>query len=127
MKQIFIKSLITTMILAIFTTTFYQNSASAAGTNVTVTTNTKEAVNSPIYLDGIADVKEKAASTNSLPPRKSTKDPFWRWVSATVAMFAGVTVATVFVENAINNGIDSACKKWGTKPGVKQACAIFQS
>ncbi|MDM5329934.1 hypothetical protein [Neobacillus sp. CF12] len=127
MKKVFIKSLITTMILAIFTTTFYQNSASASGTYVTVTTNTKEVVNSPIYLDGIADVKENAISTNALPPRKPANDPFWKWVSATVALFAGVTVATVFVENAINNGIDSACKKWGKKPGVKQACAIFQS
>jgi hypothetical protein len=124
MKKTFIKTIITSMIIALFATSFFQSSASAA--SATVSNSQNVIVKNEIKFEKVEKSETQAVSTQSLPPRQSPKDPFWRWVSIVVAGFVGVAMAEVFVQNAINNGIDAACKKWSSNSGVKKACSIFQ-
>ncbi len=37
---------------------------------------------------------------------------FWKWVRTVLLLFVAVSVADAFIGNAVNNGIEAACKKW---------------
>lgn len=116
MKQTFLKILVTSMIFSVFAIFSLQPISSLAAT-----TDSQTLIKT---TDGSELIKQDEISTLSLPPRQPTRDPVWTWVSIIVAGFVGVQMAEVFVSNAINNGLDWACDKYGHITGIKQACKV---
>ena len=118
MKNNLLKVIIAAMIITIFTTSsLFQPIASAA-------------VNSPdIILDSSFETeitKETDYTTQDLPPRNPAKDPFYVAFGVAMAAIVGVTAAETLVSNAVNNGIEWTCNKYGHITGVKQACWVFK-
>lgn len=129
-KSIFTKFLITSMIIAIFSTSLLQTTASANTDNLEITDieeQTEVIADIEEQAEVIADIEQSDVETYALPPRQPSKDPFWKWVSATLAIFVGASLAQTITQNAINNGIDYACEKWDNVWGVRQACKIIQN
>lgn len=114
-KSLFTKILVTSMIIAMFSTSLLQNTASAS-TTVTVDQSLLN------QNDRVTVTTDDQILRAGLPPRKPTNDPFWTTFSLIIAGFVGIQTAQTITQNAINNGIDYACNRWKKTPGVKQAC-----
>ena len=114
-KSIFTKILLTSMIMAIFFSSSLTATASAA-VNSDLISQPVQPVKDEVLTDRaehkIQAPAQMQVQSSSLPPRQSPKDPFWKWFTAIFAGFVGLQLAQTITQNAINNGIDAACKKW---------------
>lgn len=125
MKSLVTKILFASMILALFTTSLVQSTASASTSVVpSVSIEENKAIKSESTELKLSE-SEQVVQAQGLPPRSPTKDPVLTTFFFVLVGFVGVTLATTIVQNAINNGIDAACDKWDHKWGVKQACKVI--
>lgn len=111
-KSIFSKIFLSTMLLAMLFTSFTL-SASAAG------------LGTPLLEVGEVISNDQLTKDSEVTPFAVPEPAFWKWVRTVLLIFVGVAVADAFIGNAVNNGIEAACKKWDDNWGVKQACKVF--
>lgn len=121
MKSISIKLVLMSTIMAIFFSTTVSQGVASASTNQDLTIKSDN--NELVVTDGPKGVVQPAA----LPPRQSPNDPFWKYFNTILAGFVGIQLAQTITQNAINNGIDYACKKYKNTWGVPTACKIVQN
>lgn len=123
-KSLIAKILLASMIFALFTTSVVQSTASASTSAVTSVSNGTELIQNESTNIKLVESDRQVFQASGLPPRSPTKDPLYKFFFFTLLAFMTVTVATTIVENAVQNGLDAACKKYDHKFGVKQACKI---
>ncbi|MFJ7842239.1 hypothetical protein ACIQXG_22715 [Lysinibacillus sphaericus] len=135
MKKKFLQSLITAMIITIFSMTLFQSSASASAapidsesmmdTTYEIETGTEGTEGTEITPQVVGTEGAKMAP-QSLPPRQPKKDKFFTTVTLVLAGFFSLQMAEQLTANAINNGIDWTCKEYDKYTAIKYACKIVQ-
>lgn len=111
-KSIFSKIFLSTMILAMLFTSFTL-SVSAAG------------LGTPLLEVGEVISNDQLTKDSEMTPFAVEEPAFWKWVRTVLLLFVAASVADAFIDNAVDNGIAAACKKWGDNWGIKQACKTF--
>jgi hypothetical protein len=117
MKTFFAKFLLVTMALGLtFSSTLFKPSAASAAAPEVIDLDQTQ-VDQEIDLSKLKDTGPQA-----LPPRTKAQSALY----VVLLAYVGVAMANIVIENAINNGIKSACKKFDDNWGVRQACKVVK-